>query len=275
MSSRCRERCIARALCALAAVLAFGYADARELRVCADPDNMPFSDGERRGFENRIVELIAADIGATVAYYWLPQWRGFTRKTLLEGHCDVIPGVPAEAPNVLATAPYYRSTYALVFRADRVPGFTGLHDPRLPSLRIGVALPGIDAAPSPPGRALARRGLFDHVVGFPVIGDVPVAKRMIDALARGDLDVAALWWPQAGYFVARANVPLSPAPLEPDDDDPSFAFAIAMAVRPGDAELRRTLDAALARLRPAIAAVLDEYAVTTPAPLRRAAAAAR
>ena len=262
MSTRCRDTRRARALCALAVVLAFGHADARELRVCADPDNMPFSDAERRGFENRIVELIASDIGATVAYYWLPQWRGFTRKTLLEDHCDVIPGVPAETRNVLTTAPYYRGNYALVFRADRVPGLTGLGDPRLPTLRIGVALPGIDATPSPPGRALARRGIFDNVVGFPVIGDVPVAKRMVDALERGDLDVAALWWPQAGYFVARAHAPLLRATLEPDDGDPSFAFAIAMAVRPGDGELRHTLDAALVRLRPAIAAVLNEYAVT-------------
>ena len=132
---------------------------------------------------------------------------------------------------------------------------TGLHDPRLSTLRIGVTLPGIDAAPSPPGQALARRGIFDNVVGFPVISDVPVAKRMVDALERGDLDVAALWWPQAGYFVARAHAPLSRAPLEPDEGDPTFTFAIAMAVRPGDAELRRTLDGALARVRPAIAAV--------------------
>ncbi|HKU85251.1 MAG TPA: quinoprotein dehydrogenase-associated putative ABC transporter substrate-binding protein [Casimicrobiaceae bacterium] len=273
MFSRCRDGRIAHAWCALAALLAFGNADARELRACADPDNMPFSDEARRGFENRIIELIASDIGATVVYYWLPQWRGFTRKTLLEGHCDVIPGVPAETSNVLTTAPYYRGTYALIYRADRVPGFTGLHDPRLSKVRIGVAVPGIDATPSPPGRALARRGIFDNVVGFPVISDVPVPKRMIDALVRGDLDVAALWWPQSGYFVARAPVPLSPVPLEPDDGDPAFAFAIAMAVRPGDAELQRTLDASLVRLQSAIAAVLDEYAVT--APLQRAAAAPR
>ena len=262
MSSRCRDRRCARAVCALAAALAFGNPFARELRVCADPENLPSSDAQRSGFENRIVELIASDIGATVAYYWLPQWRGFTRKTLLEGHCDVIPGVPADARGVLTTAPYYLGEYALSYRADRVPGFTGLRDPRLPKLRIGVVLPGIDATPSPPGLALARRGVVDNVVGFPAIGDVPVAKRMIDALAKGDLDVAAVWWPQAGYFVARQRVPLSVAAFKPDDGDPSFAFAIAMAVRPGDGELRRMLDASLARLQPAIAAVLDEYAVT-------------
>ena len=271
MSSRSRDARSWRALCALAVALAIGHTDARELRVCADPDNMPFSDAARRGFENRIVELIAADIGATVSYYWLPQWRGFTRKTLIEDHCDVIPGVPAETRNVLTTAPYYRSSYALVFRADRAPGLTGLRDPRLSTLRIGVALPGIDATPTPPGRALARRGIFENVVGFPVISDVPVAKRMVDALDRGDLDVAALWWPQAGYFVARAHAPLSRALLEPDDGDPAFAFAIAMAVRPDDAELRHTLDAALARLRPAIAAVLDEYAVAAALPPAAAA----
>ncbi len=260
MCSRCRDAFACVLACALAA-LTFAGADARELRVCADPDNLPYSDTSESGFENRIAHLVAADLGATLSYYWLPQWRGFTRKTLLDGHCDVIPGVPVSQPNVLTTAPYYRGTYALVFRADRVPGLSNLDDPRLRTLRIGVPLVGIDAIPTPPGRALARRGIFDNVVGFPVIGDRPAALRMITALANDELDVGVVWSPQAGYFVARQHVPMSLVALAPNERDPEFAFAISMAVRPNDAPLQRELDASLVRLRPQIDAVLREYAV--------------
>lgn len=242
------------------------HAGARELRVCADPDNLPYSDSTGRGFENRIAALIAAEIGAGLTYYWLPQWRGFTRKTLLEGHCDVIPGIPADQPSVLATAPYYRGVYALVFRADRLPGLRDLDDPRMRTLRVGLPLVGVDAIPTPPGRALARRRIFDNVVGFPVIGDKPVAERMIAALAQDELDVAIVWSPQAGYFVERARVRLSIVTLEADDRDPEFGFDIAMGVRPDDVALQRTLDASLARLRPRIEAVLREYAVIRPDP---------
>jgi mxaJ protein len=261
MFSRCRETFVRVLACALAALAAFGTADASQLRVCADPDNLPYSDRGENGFENRIARLVAADLGAALSYYWLPQWRGFTRKTLLEGHCDVIPGLPASQPNVLTTAPYYRGTYALVFRADRVPGLSNLDDPRLRTLRIGVPLVGIDAIPTPPGRALARRGIFDNVVGFPVIGERPAALRMITALAHDEIDVAVVWSPQAGYFVTRQDVPMAIVALAPNDRDPEFAFAIAMAVRPDDAPLQRALDASLARLRPKIEAVLQEYAV--------------
>lgn len=260
MSSRCRDA-FSSVLACVFAMLALASADARELRVCADPQNLPYSDVDENGFENRIARLVAADLRATLSYYWLPQWRGFTRKTLLEGHCDVIPGIPAAQPNVLTTAPYYRGTYALVFRADRVPGLSDLDDARLRTLRIGVPLVGIDAIPTPPGRALARRGIFDNVVGFPVIGDRPAALRMITALANDELDVAVVWSPQAGYFVGRQRVPMSIVALAPHDRDPEFAFAIAMAVRPDDVPLQRALDASLARLRAPIDAILRDYAV--------------
>jgi mxaJ protein len=180
---------------------------------------------------------------------------------LLEGHCDVIPGIPAAQANVLTTAPYYRGTYALVFRAERVPGLSDLDDARLRTLRIGLPLIGIDAMPTPPGRALARRGIFDNVIGFSVIGERPAPLRMITALARDELDVAIVWSPQAGYFVAQQPAPLSVVLLSPHEADPEFTFAIAMGVRPDDAPLQRTLDGALARLKPQIDAVLREYAV--------------
>jgi mxaJ protein len=260
MSSRCRDRRF-RALACAALVLVATAACARSLRVCADPDNLPYSDAAERGFENRLARLIANDLDADLSYYWLPQWRGYTRKTLLEGNCDVIPGVPVDAANVRVTAPYYRGSYALVFRADRVPGFHGLDDARLRTLRIGLPLVGIDAVPTPPGRALARRGIYDNVVGFPIVGDKPAAERMLAALARDDIDVAVVWSPQAGYYMARARVPLSMVFLESQESDPRFEFAIAMAVRPDDVALQRALDASLARLQPQIDAVLQEYGV--------------
>ena len=265
MSSRCRDRVVQPVVVSVVAVaLSFGTAIARELRVCADPANLPYSDANGNGFENRIAELVAADLGAAIEYYWLPQLRGFTRKTLLEGHCDVIPGIPANQPNVLTTAPYYRGDYALVFRADHVPGLSGLDDPRMRTLRIGLPLIGIDATPAPPGRALARRGIFDNVVGFPVIGERPVAERMIGAVAADDIDVAIVWSPQAGYFIARQRVPLAIKLLNAGPRDAAFDFAIAMGVRPGDIALQRELDASLVRLRSRVEALLLEFGVVQP-----------
>jgi mxaJ protein len=266
MSSRCREYVPRMLGCALAIALplAAASATARDLRVCADPGNLPYSNAAGEGFENRIAQLIAADLHAQIEYYWLPQWRGFTRKTLLEGHCDVIPGIPVNLPGVRTTAPYYHGDYALVFRADRIAGLTGLDDPRMRTLRIGLPVIGIDAVPAPPGRALARRGIFDNVVGFPVIGDKPAAERLIEALARNDIDVAIVWSPQAGYYMARQGVPLAVSLLNVTEQDPVFEFAIAMAVRPGDVALQRDLDASLARVRPQVDAVLREFRVVQP-----------
>jgi len=261
MSSRCRDRRLHAVALAALLLLFAASAGARELRVCADPDNLPYSNLAERGFENRIVRLIAKDLDADLTYYWLPQWRGFTRKTLLDGHCDVIPGVPVDSPNVRVTAPYYHGAYALVFRADRVPGLSGLDDPRLRTLRIGLPLIGIDAVPTPVGRALARRDIYDNVVGFPIIGETPAALRMLAALRRGDIDVAVVWSPQAGVYMQRERGPFSIVLLLSKERDPGFEFDIAMAVRPDDRALQRALDTSLARLRPQIEAVLDEYGV--------------
>lgn len=259
MYSRFRD---ALAIGAVALAAAAPAALAHELRVCADPDDLPYSSEDERGFENRIVRLVAQDLGADVRYYWQRQWRGFARKTLLAHHCDVIPGVPAALPEVLATVPYYRGAYAFVYREDRAPGLRSLDDPRLRSLRIGLQLVGIDAIATPAGAALAARGITLNVVGFPVLGDEPSAQRIVDALGAGMLDVAIVWSPQAGYFAGLRHLPLRVVPIEGAPGDPPLAFPIAMGVRPDDAELKQALDAALARLRPQIDAVLRDYAVT-------------
>jgi mxaJ protein len=234
---------------------------ARALRVCADPHDLPYSSRDERGFENRIAALVAADLGDELRYYWLPQWRGYARKTLLQDRCDVIPGVPAGADNLLATQPYYRGSYAFVYSQARIPNLTRLDDPRLRTLRIGLQVVGVDATATPAGSALARRGITGNVVGFPVMGDEPSAKRIVDALVDGGLDVGIVWSAQPGYFVAIRNAALTVVPIRGDATDPPLDFAIAMGVRPGDAALRRAIDASLARLRPQIDAVLREYSV--------------
>jgi len=262
MSSRCRDavRFVGSAL-ALCVVFTAPL-PARELRVCAEPDDLPYSNRAARGFENRIAALVARDLGADLRYYWMPQWRGYARKTLQQHRCDVIPGIAQADDSVLATNAYYAGTYAFVYSPQRFRGLVSLDDPRLRSARIGVQVVGIDATPTPAARALARRGVVDNVVGFPVMGDTPSAKRIVDALADGALDVGIVWSPQPGYFIAERRLALDVVPIRRDADDPAFEFAIAMGVRRDDVALQRAVNAALLHLAPQIDAVLREYAVT-------------
>jgi mxaJ protein len=241
---------------ALAAIRAFA---ADELRVCADPDNLPYSRADGSGFENRIAELVAADLQRPLAYAWLPDRRGFVRKTLGAQLCDLIIGVPAQFERTANTQPYYRSTYVLVERASDPP-IRSFDDPRLATLRLGVPLIGNDLAASPPGDLLARRGYTRNVRGFPLAGEQPSAQRAIEAIARGEIDAAVLWGPQAAYFARRADVPLRVAAL-PAPADAHFEFAIAMGVRRGDTALREQLEDVIRRRRADIARILADYGV--------------
>ena len=238
----------------------------RVLRVCADPNNLPFSDSAGRGFENRLAELVAADLGATVRYTWWAQRRGFIRNTLGAGACDLVPGVPATFDPVATTAPYYRSTYVFVTRKSLLPAMESFDDPRLRRLRIGVHLIGDDYANPPPVSALARRGIVRNVEGYSIYGDYrepnPPA-RLVEAVARGDVDVAIVWGPLGGYFARAAAVPLRVTPVGAPDDGPGvpFTFAIAMGARREDTALVRTVDGVLGRHRVEVARILARYGV--------------
>jgi mxaJ protein len=233
------------------------------LRVCADPDNLPFSHHDGSGFENRIAQLVAADLGLPLQYAWLPDRRGFVRKTLGAGLCDVIIGVPAGFERTLNTRPYYRSSYVIVEHPGVGEPLHGFGDDRVRSWRIGVQLLGDDMAASPPGYALVAAGAVDNVVGFPLVGQGPSAERMVRALSQGELDAAFIWGPQAGYFVQRATVPLRlrivPSPGQAEVQ--RFNFAIAMGVRRGDSALRDRLNVVLERRRADIERILAEYGV--------------
>lgn len=233
--------------------------------MCADPNNMPFSNGKGEGLENRLADLIARDLGAKVRYTWWPQRRGFFRSTLNAGRCDVVMGVPSDLPIVSATRPYYRSHYVLVTRADRKLTIKSLDDPLLRRLRIGVQVVG-DGANTPPVEALARRGITRNLVGFTVFGDYNTPNppaRIMDAVAAGEVDLAIVWGPLAGFFVSRERVPLEIAPV-PDDAGSAatpLAFAISVGVRKGDDSRRASIDRVLAHRVDEIKRLLDEYGV--------------
>lgn len=246
-------------------------AGARELRVCADPNNLPFSNHAGEGFENRIVELLAKDLGASVQYTWWAQRRGAVRNTLGAGECDVIPGVASSSGNSGTTDPYYRSSYVFVSRVDHELDVSSFDDPRLRGLVIGVQLVGDDGANTPPAHALARRGMVDNVRGYMVYGDYrdhAPQSAVIDALAAGDIDIAVVWGPTAGYFAARSRVPMRLIPVSPWLDGPQspMVFDVSMGIRREDRALRRELDRALARNAAAIAAILDGFDVPRVAP---------
>lgn len=261
---------------ALAAVLPCGAAE-RTLRVCAEPDNLPLSTANERGFENRIARLLADELGARLVYAWQEQRRGFVRKTIGADVCDAWIGVPAGFERLLTTRPYYRSRYVFLNRADAREPLRSFADPRLAQLRVGVQLIGNDLAATPPALALARFHAVDRVVGYPVYGDGSAAERISADLAAGKLDAALVWGPQAGWFTDHGAVPLTVTPaVAPPGFELPFEFAIAIGVKKGDTELRRELDTALERRAADVDAILDAYHVPRASqPSRTAAAPAR
>jgi mxaJ protein len=235
---------------------------AAPLRVCADPNNLPFSNQRREGLENRLADLVARELKTTVTYVWWAQRRGFIRNTLAARQCDVIMGVPSSLPSVLTTRPYYRSGYVFVTRADRQLDIDSYDDPRLRKLRIGVQVVG-DGANTPPMDALARRELVRNLVGYTVFGDYaqpnPPA-RIVEAVARGEVDIAVVWGPLAGFFAERSPARLALAAVPANEKVPS-AFSISMGVRKDDDVLRATLDRILERRRADVERILDDYRV--------------
>jgi mxaJ protein len=246
------------AACLLLAAAVHGEA----LRVCADPDNLPYSHQDGSGFENRIAQLIAQDFGMTLEYAWLPDRRGFVRKTMGAGLCDLIVGVPVDFERTFNTRAYYRSTYVLLAPAGREAP-RDFADARLRQWRLGVQLVGDDLAATPPGHALVQAGAVNNVVGFPIVGEEPAAARIVQAMVRGDIDAAFVWGPQAGYFARRTSPPLQlhqvppPATLQ----EQPFSFAIAMGVQRGNKALRDRLDDWIVRRRADLQRILADYGV--------------
>ena len=239
---------------------------ARKLRVCADPNNLPFSNERLDGFENKIADLLAREMKATVEYTWWAQRRGFIRNTLKAGICDVVIGVPSQFELAAVTRPYYRSSYVFLSRKDSRQSYRSLDDPILRKVKIGVHLIGDDYSNTPPVHALANRNIVRNVAGYTIYGDYrkeSPPSALVDAVVNREVDVAIVWGPLAGYHSRNRSVPLEVTPVQPEADLPSlpFVFDISMGVRPGDEALRAELQELIDRKYTDIRRILSDYGV--------------
>ena len=255
-----------KALLAIAAALLAGSCTQRTLTACADPNNLPFSNRAGQGFENKLAEMIAADLHANLSYVWWAQRRGYVRNTLNEQKCDFWPGIGSNVEMAATSRPYYRSTYVFVTRAKDGLDHITLDDPRLRKLKIGVQMVGNDATNTPPAHALARRGMVANVRGYMLYGDYSKANppsEIVQAVERGDVDVALVWGPLAGYFAAQSPVPLKIEPVTPWMDAMQWPmqFDISIGVRKDNQELLKDIDRILAARSGEIRKLLADYHV--------------
>jgi quinoprotein dehydrogenase-associated probable ABC transporter substrate-binding protein len=222
----------------------FELVDPKVLRVCADPSNLPFSNEKGEGFENKVMELMAAKLDKKLAYVFYPQATGFVRNTLGARRCDVIPGFPQGDELAQTTNPYYRTAYALVIKPGTgLDDLVSLGDPRLKEKRIGIV------AGTPPATYLAVNGLMLKAKPYPLVVDTrvdSVAQAMMRDLASGEIDVGVLWGPMAGYYAKQAKEPMRVALLLKETGGPQLAFRIAMGVRPADQNWKRQLNKLIA-----------------------------
>ena len=235
-----------------------------ELRVCADPNNLPFSNRKGEGFENKIAELVARDLHRPLAYLFQIQRDNFVKKTLNAGLCDLVIGLPEGFDEAELTIPYYQSQYAFVYRADRKLALHSILDKRLARLKIGVHL--IGDADTPPVEALTREGIVRNVVGFMMYGDTSrpnPPSRLIEAVENGTVDVAAVWGPLGGYFARHSPVPLEVVPItDVGGFEPlAFRYRMVMGVRHGDDALKSRLNRIIADRRSEIRNILLDYGV--------------
>jgi mxaJ protein len=236
------------------------------LRVCADMDNLPFSNQKGEGYENKIAELIANEWHSKLEYTWWPIRRGYYR--MLNGtYCDLVIESPVGVDQAGATKPYYRSGYMFLSRkGSGLENINTLADPRLKKLKIGVNLfVSSDGEHSPPEMALSRYGVIGNLRGYSVAyDDTTRPEDIINAVAKKDVDVAIVWGPQAGYWIRKSTVPLVLTPLATDIDSATgypMSYNIGMAVRRSDKAFRDSLQTLLDRKAPDIQSILKDYGV--------------
>ncbi len=259
----------------LATVLPAAAQDAaparQALRVCQDPNNLPFSNDNKEGIENRIAELFGKALGLPVTYYSFPQRLAFIRNTLrykLPGQdfpCDIVMGVPAGYDQVSVTKPYYHSTYALVFARGRGldavasgDDFLKLPAAKLSTLRIGI----YDRSPA--SDWLVKHRLVDQGVPYSIMNADPAQYpgQIIERdLAAGKIDVAIVWGPIAGYFAQRVKAPtLMVVPLK-SEPGVKFDYQMSMGVRYGEREWKQQVESLIESRRTEIQAILREFGV--------------
>jgi quinoprotein dehydrogenase-associated probable ABC transporter substrate-binding protein len=228
-----------------------------ELRICADPSNLPFSNEQGEGFENKIAQLLGRDLSLPVKTFWIPQVIGFVRNGLMAGRCDLVMGTAAGDEMMQTTTPYYYTGYMLVFRADK-PLAADLDDPALKSLHIGIV------SGTPPSDLLVRHGLMANARPYALTVDTryesPAHQMLLD-IAAGTVDAGMLWGPFAGYYIKHDKLPLAMVQLLDEPGMPRLAYHIAMGVRYNEPDWRRRINDAIAKNRDEIAGILRDYGV--------------
>ncbi|GAB4368755.1 MAG: hypothetical protein Kow00114_28180 [Kiloniellaceae bacterium] len=232
--------------------------DVSKLRVCADPGNLPYSNDQGEGFENKIAELIAADLGVPLEYTWFPQTVGFVRQTLAAKRCDLIIGVATTNELMQNTNPYYRSGYVIVHRADLKLAEGRLDDPVFKELRLGLQ------PRTPVATLAARHGLLAHAKSYKLIVDTRLekpARDMVQDVASGEIDAALAWGPLAGYWVKELAPDLVLTPLAPDPGHERLDFRVSMGIRYNEPDWKHLLNNLLEQHKADIQAILLDYGV--------------
>jgi quinoprotein dehydrogenase-associated probable ABC transporter substrate-binding protein len=239
--------------------LSIELVDPKVLRVCADPRNLPFSNEQGEGFENKLAEVLADKLGKKLAYTWYPQAPGFVRNTLGGYKCDVIMGFPQGNDLVQSTNPYYRTAYTLVFKPGTgLDGIETLGDVRLKDKRIGIV------AGTPPSNTIAVNGLMTRAKPYPLVVDTRFdssADAMMTDLAAGAIDVGVLWGPMAGYRAKGTSPPMTVIPLTRETSGPPLVYRMTMGVRPADQDWKRSLNRFIDENQPAINELLLDFGV--------------
>jgi mxaJ protein len=237
-----------------------GPASSGLLRVCADPDNMPFSNAEGQGFENKLAELIAEKLDARLEYSWFAEESGYVPNTMGRGACDLVMGYAQGTGLIEDTNPYYYTSYVLIYREDdsTLAGVESLADPRLKGKRIGFF------ARTPPSSVLAIHGLAANAKPFEShVGEsaTKAAATMLDEIATGALDAGILWGPVGGYYAQRERVPLKLIPLVKETAGPRTIYGITMGVRPDEPQWKHRINTFIAANEAGINAILQSYNV--------------
>lgn len=240
-------------------------AEPQVLWVCADRNNLPYSNDRQQGFENKLAEMVAHDLGRRLQYVWWPASPTFARKVFRKGACDMIMGIPSKGYDLAEpTQPYYRSSYVFVSKRDRQLAIDSFDDPALKTVKIGLHV--VDDGFTPAAQELASRGIIRNVVGYSIFGNLAKenpSSDLIRAVARGEVDVAIAWGPLAGYFAQHSSIPLQLTPICASSVKTSLpvSFEISMGVRRDQENLRQQLNQEIARRRDQIQALLLSYGI--------------
>ncbi len=232
--------------------------DRSALRVCADPSNLPYSNKAGEGFENRIAELLAAELGLPVRYTWFPQTVGFVRNTLMARKCDLVIGISLGFELLQNTNPYYRSSYALVYRTNTGLDISSLDDPILKQKRLGVV------ARTPPATLLAKYGLMGQVKPYHLVADTRFnqpGKEMVKDIAAGEVDIGVLWGPIAGYYAKQHNPPITVVPLVSKPGEVKLDYRITMGIRFNEPDWKHRLNGLIEQKQAEFDAILLDYGV--------------